>query len=414
MKRRVVVTGIGIKSCIGNNIEEFFSSLKSGKNGIKPIEFTNTENIDVKVAAYNYEFKPEDYFEKREIRKTDRFCQFAVASAKDALGRKENENLLDFYDCYDVGVIFSSGIGGMQTIEKEHEKLLQKGPDSVSVFLIPMMITNMAAGLIAIETGFKGENFSISTACSSSTHAIGEAFRKIRDGYLNACLTGGAEAGISEFTLAGFNNMRALTTEKNPNKASIPFNLKRSGFVMGEGAGAILLEELSCAKKRGAKIYGEILGYGTTCDAFHITKPNLDATPQAKAMENALKDAQISFSDVDYVNAHGTSTKINDAVETKALKLVFKEKAKELLISSTKSMTGHMLGAAGAAEAIATILSLKEGVSFPTIGLDEKDPECDLFYTPNTFVEKDLKYAISSSFGFGGHNAVLCFKKYEE
>ena len=414
MKRRVVVTGIGIKSCIGNTLNEFFSSLKNGKNGIRPIEFIDVENIDVKVAAYDYEFNPEDYFEKKELRKMDRFCQFAVAATKDALNNEENKNLLNYYNSYDVGVIFSSGIGGMQTIEKEHEKLLKKGPDSVSVFLIPMMITNMAAGLISINTGFKGENFSISTACSSSTHAIGEAFRKIRDGYLKACLTGGAEAGISEFTLAGFNNMRALTTVKDPNKASIPFNLNRSGFVMGEGAGAILLEELSLAKKRGAKIYGEIVGYGTTCDSFHITKPDLEAKPQAQAIINALKDAEISSSSVNYVNAHGTSTKINDAVETKALKLVFKEKAKDLLISSTKSMTGHMLGAAGAAEAIATILSLKEGISFPTIGLDEKDPECDLFYTPNVFVKKDLKYAISSSFGFGGHNAVLCFKKYED
>ena len=301
----------------------------------------------------------------------------------------------------------------MGTIEIEHQKLLEKGFDSVSVFLIPMMISNMAAGLISIETGFKGDSISLSTACASSSHAIGEAFRKIRDGYLDAAITGGAEAGISIFTLAGFYNMCALTDTSDENSASIPFDLRRNGFVMGEGAGVLFLEELESAKKRGAKIFGEIVGYGATSDAYHITKPDPEANSQKNAIVNCLKDAGISYSDVDYINAHGTSTKINDVMETKAIKLAFKEHAKDIFISSTKSMTGHMLGAAGAAEAIATIMALKEGVVPPTIGLKEKDPECDLFYTPNVAVEKDMRYAISSSFGFGGHNAVLSFKKFE-
>lgn len=410
-KRRVVVTAMGVKSPIGVNLKEFLASLKSGVNGIKPISFLNCEKLAVKVAGYVYEFNPLNYFEKKDLRKIDRFCQLAVAATKDAL--KEQE-ILKWHNPYRVGVIYSSGIGGMSTLEKEHEKMLSKGADFVSVFLIPKMISNMAAGLISIETGFKGENFSLSTACASSSHAIGEAFRKIRDGYLDAAITGGAEAGISEFTLAGFNNLRALTNEKDPNKASIPFNKNRNGFVMGEGAGSLFLEELSFAKKRGAKIYGEILGYGSTIDAYHITKPDPTASSQQKAIVFALKDAKILKEDVDYVNAHGTSTKINDVVETKALKLAFKEHAKNLLISSTKSMTGHMLGAAGAVEAIATVLALKHGFVPPTIGLSEQDLECDLFYTPNTAKEKNIKHAISSSFGFGGHNAVLCFKKYEE
>ncbi len=291
--------------------------------------------------------------------------------------------------------------------------MLNKGPDSVSVFLIPMMISNMAAGLISIETGFKGDNFCITTACASSSHAIGEAFRKIKDGYLDAAITGGAEGGISAFTIAGFYNMRALTDTKDVEVASIPFDRRRSGFVMGEGAAVLFLEELESAKKRGAEIFGEIVGYGATADAYHITKPDITANSQKIAIINALKEANVAYNKIDYVNAHGTSTKINDSTETKALKLAFGEHAKDLLISSTKSMTGHMLGAAGAAEAIVSILALKEGVVPPTIGLKEKDPECDLFYTPNNAIEKDIKYAISSSFGFGGHNAVLCFKKFE-
>lgn len=410
LKRRVVVTGLGVKSSVGNDYRSFFDGLKNGKNGIKPISFIDSENVNINVAAYDYEFDPLKYFNKKDLRRTDRFCQFALAATKDLL---DGQDVLNFYDPYKVGVIFSSGIGGISTIETEYEKMLNKGPDSVSVFLIPMMISNMAAGLISIETGFKGDNFCITTACASSSHAIGEAFRKIKDGYLDAAITGGAEGGISAFTIAGFYNMRALTDTKDVEVASIPFDRRRSGFVMGEGAAVLFLEELESAKKRGAEIFGEIVGYGVTADAYHITKPDITANSQKIAIINALKEANVAYNKIDYVNAHGTSTKINDSTETKALKLAFGEHAKDLLISSTKSMTGHMLGAAGAAEAIVSILALKEGVIPPTIGLKEKDPECDLFYTPNNAIEKDIKYAISSSFGFGGHNAVLCFKKFE-
>ncbi len=410
LKRRVVVTGLGVKSSVGNDYKSFFDGLKNGKNGIKSISFIDSEHININVAAYDYEFDPLKYFNKKDLRRTDRFCQFALAATKDLL---DGQDVLKFYDPYKVGVVFSSGIGGISTIETEYGKMLTKGPDSVSVFLIPMMISNMAAGLISIETGFKGDNFCITTACASSSHAIGEAFRKIKDGYLDAVVTGGAEGGISMFTIAGFYNMRALTDTKDVETASIPFDIRRSGFVMGEGAAVLLLEELESAKKRGAEIFGEIVGYGATADAYHITKPDVTADAQKIAIINALKEADIAYNKIDYVNAHGTSTKINDATETKALKLAFGEHAKDLLISSTKSMTGHMLGAAGAAEAIVSILALKEGVIPPTIGLKEKDPECDLFYTPNNAIEKDIKYAISSSFGFGGHNAVLCFKKFE-
>lgn len=409
LKRRVVVTGLGVKSSVGNDYKSFFDGLKNGKNGIKPISFIDNENINVNVAAYDYEFDPLKYFNKKDLRRMDRFCQFAVAATRDLL---DGQDILKFYDPYKVGVIFSSGIGGISTIETEYEKMLKKGPDSVSVFLIPMMISNIAAGLISIETGFKGDNFCITTACASSSHAVGEAFRKIKDGYLDAAVTGGAEGGISSFTIAGFYNMRALTDTKDVEVASIPFDKRRSGFVMGEGAAVLFLEELESAKRRGAEIFGEIVGYGATADAYHITKPDITADAQKNAIVNALKEADVAYNKIDYVNAHGTSTKINDSTETKALKLAFKEHAKDLLISSTKSMTGHMLGAAGAAEAIVCILALKEGVVPPTIGLKEKDPECDLFYVPNVAIEKDIKYAISSSFGFGGHNSVLCFKKF--
>ena len=408
-KRRVVVTALGVKSSIGNSVQSFFNSLKNGVHGIKPISFMDVSRLDVKVASYDYDFDANEYFTKKELRRTDRFCQFAVAAVKDALS---GQDILNFYSPYRVGVIFSSGIGGVKTMEIEHENMLLKGEKSVSAFFIPMMISNMAAGLISILTGFKGDNVSISTACASSSHALGEAFVKVRDGYLDACLTGGAESGISNLTVAGFSNMRALTTAKDPNRASIPFDRERSGFVMGEGAAVLFLEELEMAKKRQANILAEVVGYGATCDAYHITKPHPDAKAQANSILKALSDANVAISDVDYVNAHGTSTKINDVTETKALKLAFKDNAKNLLISSTKSMTGHMLGAAGAVEAVATILALKEGVVPPTVGLKEKDPECDLFYVPNVAIEKDIKCAISSSFGFGGHNATLCFKKF--
>lgn len=408
-KRRVVVTGMGIKSSIGNSVSEFWDSLKSGKHGIKPITFMDASKLDISLASYDYNFDPTEYFDKKELRRTDRFCQLAVSSARDAL--KEND--LSKYDPYRVGVIFSSGIGGIGTIEKEHINCVEKGANRVSVFFIPMMILNMAAGMISIDTGFKGDNMAIVTACASSNHAIGEAFRKIRDGYLDACVAGGSEAGMSELTMAGFMNMTALTKSTDPDRASIPFDKERNGFVMAEGAATLILEELESAKARGANILGEIVGYGATADAYHITKPDPQAESPARCFMNAIEDAGINPCDIDYINAHGTSTGPNDYTETKAVKKVFEEHAYKLMMSSTKSMTGHMLGAAGAAEAIATILALKTGIVPPTIGYKVPDEECDLDYVTDGARKKDIKYALSNSLGFGGHNATICFKKYE-
>lgn len=409
-KRRVVITGMGIKSSIGNDITSYWNNLQNGIHGIRPIEFMDTTGLDIKVASYDYDFDPLEYFDKKELRRTDRFCQLGLAAARDALN---GEKLLEYYDPFRVGVVFSSGIGGMGTMEKEHTKCVEKGPNRVSVFFVPMMISNMAAGMISIESGFKGDNLDIVTACASSNHAIGEAFRKIRDGYLDACLAGGAESGISRLTVAGFSNMTALTKSDDPDRASIPFDKERNGFVIGEGAAALVLEELESAKARNAKIYGEIVGYGATGDAYHITKPDPSAQGPARCFINAINDAGIKPEDIDYINAHGTSTGPNDLTETNATKIVFKDHSKNLMMSSTKSMTGHMLGAAGAAEAIATVLALKNGIVPPTVGYKVPDENCDLDYVVDGAREKDIKYAISNSLGFGGHNATVCFKKFE-
>lgn len=409
-KRRVVITGMGIKSSIGNDLTSYWNNLKNGVHGIRPIEFMDTTGLDVKVASYDYNFEPLEYFSKKELRRTDRFCQLALAATRDALN---GENLLENYDPFRVGVVFSSGIGGMGTIEKEHIKCMEKGPNRVSVFFIPMMISNMAAGMISIESGFKGDNIDIVTACASSNHAIGEAFRKIRDGYLDACLVGGSESGISCLTVAGFSNLTALTKSDDPDRASIPFDKERDGFVIGEGAAALILEDFESAKARNAKIYGEVVGYGATGDAYHITKPDPSAQGPARCFMNAIKDAGLEPEDIDYINAHGTSTGANDSTETKATKIVFQDHSKKLMMSSTKSMTGHMLGAAGAAEAIATVLSLKNGIVPPTVGYKVPDEDCDLDYVVDGARKKDVKYAISNSLGFGGHNATVCFKKFE-
>lgn len=410
-KRRVVVTGMGVKSSVGNNLQTFFNNLKNGVHGIRPIEFFDCSRISVKLASYNYDFTPSDYFSGRELKRADRFCQFAIAAAADAL---DGQNLLNFYnDPFRIGVVFSSGIGGFATWQAQHENFLKKGPAGVSAFFIPMMISNMAAGMVSIATGFCGDNFGTASACASSNHAIGEAFHKIRDGYIDACVAGGTEAGMNEFVFAGFQNMMALTRATDQDAASIPFDRRRSGFVMGEGSAALVLEELECAKKRGAEIYCEIVGYGATCDAFNITKPKPGGVAQSQCMKKALADGEVDLAEVDYVNAHGTSTKINDETETAALRSLFKSHADNLLVSSTKSMTGHMLGAAGAVEAVATALSLKNGLVFPTVGLVERDEKCDLNYVAGSTVEKNIKTAISNSFGFGGHNACICFKKFE-
>ncbi len=411
MKRRVAITGMGVKTAVGNTLDQFWKGICEGKNGISRIEEFESRQMQVHVAAVNTAFDPLDYLDKKEIRRTDRFCQFALAAASDAV--KETGDLKEQYDPFRIGVIVGSGIGGFSTMEKEYSRYLQRGDNRVSVFLIPMMISNMAAGLISIHTGCKGANLAIVTACSSSNHALGEAFHKIRDGYLDACICGGTEATLTHFTVNGFDNMTALSRSKDPNRASIPFDKERDGFVMGEGAGILILEELEQAKKRGAHIYAEVVGYGATGDAYHITSPDPSGIGAVKSMEFALNDAGITPEQVDYINAHATSTPINDKMETSAIKQLFGPHAKKVAISGTKSMTGHLLGAAGAIEGIICAKALEEGIIPPTIGYREKDEECDLSYTVEGAKKQSIQYAISNSLGFGGHNATICLKKYE-
>lgn len=412
MKRRVVITGIGAVTPIGNDAQTFFDNIKAGKHGIDKIEAFDTINCEVKIAAEVKNFDPLEFFEKKDLRRTDKFCQFAIAAATKAM----DDCKTDFKDLdpFRVGVIVGSGIGGFQSIEKEYSTFLEKGGNRVSVFFIPMMIINMAAGSISMRFGFKGINYAPVTACATSSHALGEAFHAIKDGYLDACISGGAEASITEFSIAGFNNMKALSHSTDPDRASIPFDKERNGFIMGEGSGIVVLEEYEHAKARGAHIYAEIVGYGATGDAYHITSPDPDGVGAAKAMEIAYKEAGIEACDVDYINAHGTSTGLNDKYETIAIKKAFGDHAKNLCVSSTKSMTGHLLGAAGAIEAIVCALSLKEGVIPPTIGYKVADEECDLDYVTDGCRKADIKYAISNSLGFGGHNASICLKKFEE
>ncbi len=411
-KRRVVITGMGAVTPVGLTVDSLWDSIKEGKHGIKPITRFDTSDIPVKVAATIEDFDPLDYMDKKEARRSDMFCHYAVAASKQAL-ENAGSDLKDL-DPYRVGVIVGSGIGGIQTFEKEHDVFAKKGPRRVSVFFIPMMISNMAAGMISINTGFKGVNYSTVTACSSSAHAVGEAFHAIQNGYLDACVTGGAEAAVTKLAVSGFNNMTALTRSEDPDRASIPFDAERDGFVIGEGAGIIILEEYEHAKSRGAKIYAEVVGYGATADAYHITSPSPEGDGAAKAMEFAILDAGISPEQVDYINAHGTSTGMNDEFETTAIKKALGEHAQKVAISSTKSMTGHLLGAAGAVESIICAKALEEGVIPQTVGYKTPDPKCDLDYVTEGARAKDIKYALSNSLGFGGHNASLCFKKFED
>ncbi len=410
--KRVVITGMGAITPIGKTVDEFWSSLKEGRHGIAPITSFDTTDVPVKLAAEVKDFDPTLYIEKKETRRTDRFCQFALGAALDAL--KDCQTDFSDLDPFRVGVIVGSGIGGLHTIEAEHTKLLEKGPDRVSVFFIPMMISNMAAGTIAMKTGFKGANYCPVTACATSTHAIGEAFHAIKNGYLDACITGGAEATVTKFAVAGFNNMTALSKSTDPDRASIPFDAERDGFVIGEGGGILVLEELEHAKARRAQIYAEIVGYGATCDAYHITSPAPDGVAAAKAMSLAVEEAGLRPDEIDYINAHGTSTPLNDKYETGAIKIAFGDAASSVAISSTKSMTGHLLGAAGAVESIACAMALKEGIIPPTVGYRNADPECDLDYVTEGARKANLRAAISNSLGFGGHNATLCFRRYEE
>ena len=410
MKRRVVVTGLGAITPIGNSIESFWDSVKSGKNGIDKITYFDTTDFKVKVAAEVKDFKAEDYIGKKEAKRLDKFTQFALVAAKECM--KDSNIDLDTIDRERFGVIFGSGIGGLITIENQIRTLVDKGPNRVSPLTIPTAISNIAAGSIAIEFGLLGSCLSVTTACATSTHCIGEAYRSIKDGYLDRVIVGGSEASINEFGIAGFQALTALSKSDDINRASIPFDKDRNGFVMGEGAGALILEELESAIKRGAKIYGEVVGYGTTCDAYHITSPSLDGDGAYRAMRDAIKDANINPNEIGYINAHGTSTEINDKVETLAIKNAFGESAKDVYVSSTKSMTGHLLGAAGAVEAIISIKALEDGFIPANINYVNPDEECDLNLVKNQGINKEMEYAMSNSLGFGGHNGTVIFKKW--
>jgi len=411
MKRRVVITGLGAISPLGHNVEQTWTSIKAGKNGIDTIKRFDTSDLDVKIAAEVKDYDPTSYMGKKQAKRLDRFAQFALIATQEAM--KDANFDLDTLNKERASVYYSSGIGGLETIAEQEDKAQQKGYNRISPFFIPMAIINLAAGNIAIEYGFKGIATASVTACASATNTIGDAFRAIRDGYVDVAITGGAEASITKLGLGGFKVMQALSQSDDPNYASIPFDKNRSGFVMGEGAGTLILEDYDHAIARGAKIYGEIVGYGATCDANHITSPDPEGEGAKNSMLMAVNDANIDLTAIDYINAHGTSTPLNDAIESKAIRRLFNTHADQLAVSSTKSMTGHLLGASGAVESIFSILALQEGFIPPTINLKEQDPACDLFYTPNKGVEKTINYALSNSLGFGGHNATLIFKRWE-
>lgn len=407
--RRVVVTGIGAVTPLGNTVSETWEGLKSGRNGIGPITQFPTENFKAKLGAEVRDFDPRMYLEVNDILRTDRYAQLAVAAAQQAADESGIEGTVEPER---FAVIFGTGIGGIGTFEREHTKLMEKGPRRVSPLFIPMMIGNMAAGMIAIRHDCRGSAMPSVTACASGSNAIGEAMRLIRHGYADAVIAGGAEAAICPSAIAGFVNMQALSTSDDPNGASLPFDRRRGGFVIGEGAAALILEEYEHAKARDVRIYGEVCGYGSTCDAHHITAPHPEARGGAQAMMDAMREAGYTEADTVYINAHGTGTPMNDVVETAAIKKALGEKkAGEAYVSSTKSMTGHMLGAAGAVEALACLYVLREGIIPPTINLNDQDEACDLNCVPNTAVKADITLALSNSLGFGGHNACLAFRK---
>ncbi|MBR6338353.1 MAG: beta-ketoacyl-ACP synthase II [Ruminococcus sp.] len=411
MSRRVVITGMGTVNPLGKNVAEYWENIKANKLGVSYIDQFDTSDFPVKIVGAVKDFDPSQYIDKKEAKRLDRFTQFATVAAKQALEMAGS----DFSDIvpFRAGVIIGVGIGGLNMTEAEVTKFNEK-PDKVSVFFIPMMIGNMAAGTVAMQTGFKGDNFCTTTACASATHAIGEAFRKIKDGYLDVALCGGSEACISRFALSGFNNMKALSRAEKLEEASTPFDLNRQGFVLGEGAGVLCLEEYEHAKARGANIIAEIAGYGATGDAYHMTSPSPTGEAAAYAMKCAYEEAGLKPEEVNYINAHGTSTGLNDKYETTAIKLALgEEAARKTVINSTKSMIGHLLGAAGGVEAIVTALSVKEGFVHKTIGYKTPDPECDLDYAVDGNRNIDIKGALSNSLGFGGHNATICIKKFE-
>lgn len=410
MKNRVVVTGLGAITPIGNDVESFWNGLKNKTVGIGPITYFDTADYKAKLAAEVKEFDPKNYMDSKTAKRMEKFSQFAVAATKEAL---EDAGLdMEKEDPYRVGVSVGSGIGSLQAVEREYKKLLEKGPGRVNPLLVPMMISNMAAGNVAIQFGLKGKCINVVTACATGTHSIGEAFRSIQYGEADVMVAGGTEASITPIGVAGFTALTALNTTDDAARASIPFDKERNGFIMGEGAGVVVLESLDHALARGAKIYAEVGGYGATCDAYHITSPAEDGSGAARAMEEAIKDAGLTPADVDYVNAHGTSTHHNDLFETKAIKLALGDHAYNVKINSTKSMIGHLLGAAGGVEFITCVKSIEEGFVHATAGLEISDEECDLDYTKGEGVEKEVNCAISNSLGFGGHNATLLVKKY--
>lgn len=412
MERRVVITGIGAITPIGNNVEEFWNGIKTQKCGIDEITKVDTSDLKVKLAAEVKNFNAEEHFDKRTARRMDLYSQYAVVASREAL--KASGITEENTDMTRVGIVIGSGIGGLITMQKDIGACETKGPDRVSPMFIPMGIANMATGNVAIDLGLKGESVAMVTACASGTHSIGESYRMIKHGYQDAVVAGGTEAPITKVGIAGFQNIKALTTTTDKNRASIPFDAERSGFVMGEGAGVVVLEELEHAKKREAHIYAEIVGYGASSDAYHITSPSPDGDGAARAMKSAIKDAKISPENITYINAHGTSTHLNDVGETMAIKKVLGEEAsKKVLVSSTKGNTGHLLGAAGGVEAIVCIKTIEENYVPATINYKVEDPECDLDIVPNVGRNVNVEYAMSNSLGFGGHNASIIFKKYE-
>lgn len=410
--KRVVVTGLGAITPLGNTLADYWEGLMSGRNGIGPITLFDASKHDCRIAGEVKKFDPCDYISRKEAKRMDRFAQFAVAASQQAIA--DAGFVINDLNAEQVGVIIGTGIGGLKVLEDQQEIYLNRGPDRCSPFMIPMMIANMAAGLTAIHTGAKGPNSCSVTACAAGSNSVGDAFRLIQRGYAQAMICGGTEAAVTPLSVAGFAAARALSTRNHePLKACRPFDKDRDGFVMGEGAGILLLEELDCALSRGARIYAELVGYGMTCDAYHMTSPVPGGAGAARAISLAMKDAGLTPDQISYINAHGTSTSANDTTETAAIKTVLGESAYQVAISSTKSMTGHLLGGSGGIEAVATAMAIAEDRVPPTINLDNPDPECDLDYVPHTSRAHTVNVALSNSFGFGGHNVTLAFKKFQ-
>ena len=408
MKRRVVITGLGAVTPIGNTVDEFWNGLKEGRHGFAPITYFDTEKFKVKLAAQLKDFNPEEYMDKKSARRMERFCQYAVAASVQAM--RDSGIDMEKEDPYRIGCAIGSGVGSIDAMEREYTRMVEKGPDRVSPIFVPLMICNMAAGNVSIQLGLKGKNINVVTACATGTNSIGEAFRSIQYGEIDMCVAGGTEGAITPLGVAGFMTLTALSQSTDPNRCSIPFDKERNGFVMGEGAGVVMLEEYEHAISRGAHIYAEVVGYGCSADAYHITSPEDSGVGAAKAMENAIADAGIAATDITYINAHGTSTHHNDLFETRAIKLAFGEHAKNLKVNSTKSMVGHLLGGAGAVELIACVKQMEAGYLHQTLGLQDTEEEMDLDYLKEGLAT-EVPYALSNSLGFGGHNASIIIKK---